>query len=139
MGGRAVTATAREDGTLGSCPDPLLQCYDLAMLDLDGVVYVGQDAVPGAPEHIRAVRQAGLRVAFITNNAARTPAEVATHLRELGVDAADGDVVTSAQAAARLLEERLGRRARVVVLGAAGLTDAVAAAGLEPVGVDDDA
>ena len=43
------------------------------MLDLDGVVYVGPDAVPGAPEHVAAARAAGMRVAFITNNASRPP------------------------------------------------------------------
>ena len=59
-----------------------------------------------------------MRVAFITNNAARPPAAVAEHLRELGVEADDDDVVTSAQAAARLLGDRLGAGARVVVLGA---------------------
>jgi glycerol 3-phosphatase-2 len=125
--------------SLGSSAEPLDQHYDLAMLDLDGVVYVGGDAVPGAPEHVAAARGAGMRVAFITNNAARPPAAVADHLRELGVQAGADDVVTSAQAAARVLEDRLGAGARVVVLGAGGLTEAVSAAGLEPVGVSDDA
>ena len=124
---------------LGSCADPLDRHYDLAMLDLDGVVYVGPDAVPGAPEHVAAARDAGMRVAFITNNASRPPAAVAGHLRELGVEAAEGDVVTSAQAAARLLGERLGSGGRVVVLGAQGLVDAVAEAGLVATGVEDDA
>jgi glycerol 3-phosphatase-2 len=139
MGGVALTGTARAGAALGSSSDPLVGHYDLAMLDLDGVVYVGKEPVPGAPGHVRAAREAGLRVAFITNNAARPPAEVAAHLRELGVEAAADDVVTSAQAAARVLEERLGAGARVVVLGAGGLTQAVAAAGLEPVGVRDEA
>jgi glycerol 3-phosphatase-2 len=125
--------------SLGSCSEPLDRHHDLAMLDLDGVVYVGRDAVPGAPEHVAAARAAGLRVAFITNNAARPPAAVAEHLRELGVEAGEDDVVTSAQAASRLLADRLGAGGRVLVLGAAGLTDAVAAAGLAPVGVRDEA
>jgi HAD superfamily hydrolase (TIGR01450 family) len=125
--------------SLGSSAEPLDHRYDLAMLDLDGVVYVGADPVPGAPARVAAARQAGMRVAFITNNAARPPARVAAHLRELGVDATEGDVVTSAQAAARVLGDRLGAGAAVVVLGAEGLTEAVSAAGLEPVGVEDDA
>jgi HAD superfamily hydrolase (TIGR01450 family) len=118
---------------------PLCASYDLAMLDLDGVVYIGPDAVPGAPGHVDRARSEGMRVAFITNNARRPPAEVAAHLRELGVAARDEDVVTSAQAAARVLSERLGPGARVVVLGADGLLDAVVSAGLEPVGVTDEA
>lgn len=118
---------------------PLCEAYDLAMLDLDGVVYIGPDAVPGAPGHVERARSAGMRVAFITNNARRPPAAVAAHLRELGVEARDGDVVTSAQAAARVLADRLGPGAPVVVLGAEGLREAVQEAGLAPVGIDDEA
>jgi HAD superfamily hydrolase (TIGR01450 family) len=124
-------------GSLGS--EPLVRRYDLAMLDLDGVVYVGSDAVPGAPERVAAARAAGMRVAFITNNASRPPEVVAEHLRELGVEAGPDDVVTSAEAAARVLTERLGAGARVVVLGGQGLADAVAEAGLVRVEVEDDA
>ena len=76
-----MTSTARTDGLLGSSTDPLVRSYDLAMLDLDGVVYVGSQEVPDAPEHVRSVRAAGMRVAFITNNAARPPAEVAAFFR----------------------------------------------------------
>ena len=84
-------------------------------------------------------RAAGMRVAFITNNALRPPAAVAAHLRDLGVAAEADDVVTSAQAAARVLVDRLGAGARVVLLGAEGLETALAAEGLVPVGVTDDA
>src|SRR4051794_38847053 len=117
---------------------PLAEAYDLAMLDLDGVVYIGGDAVPGAPGHVAAARDAGLRIAFVTNNALRPPAEVAAHLRELGVPADEPDVVTSAQAAARLLAARLGRGARVSLLGGAGLDEALRAEELVPVGATDE-
>ncbi len=121
---------------LGHSEVPLSSAYDLAMLDLDGVVYVGSHAVPGAPEHLERVRAAGMRCAFITNNASRSPATVAEHLRELGVPATVDDVVTSAQAAARVLADRLPASARVAVLGAPALVDEVRLAGLEPVSVD---
>jgi glycerol-1-phosphatase len=124
---------------LAASTDPLTVAYDLAMLDLDGVVYVGRDAVPGAAEHVRATRDQGMRTAFITNNAARPPEEVARHLTELGVPAVPGDVVTSAQAAAHLLLERYGDGARVVRLGGVGLEAALLEAGLVPVGAEDDA
>lgn len=118
---------------------PLTETYDLAMLDLDGVVYIGADAVPGAAENIGAAREAGMRVAFITNNASRTPAAVAEHLVELGVEADAADVVTSAQAASRVARKRWGAGARVVCLGAPGLEAALVEAGLEPVGADAEA
>ena len=124
---------------LAASTDPLTAAYDLAMLDLDGVVYVGRDAVPGAAEHLRATRAAGMRTAFITNNAARPPETVAAHLTELGVPADVDDVVTSAQAAAHLLHERFGHGARVVRLGGAGLEAALVEAGLVPVDAEDEA
>lgn len=111
----------------------LWQGYDVAMLDLDGVVYIGPDAVPGAPEHLARAAAAGLRIAFVTNNAARPPAEVADHLRDLGIDASDEDVVTSAQAAARLLADRCPAGSPVYVIGGKGLFEALAEQGLRPV------
>ncbi len=117
----------------------LCELYDLAMLDLDGVVYIGGHAVPGAADAIASARRRGMKVAFVTNNAARPPATVAEHLRELSIDAASEDVVNSAQAAAGVLRGRFGAGARIAYLGAAGLDEALREAELVPVGVDDDA
>ena len=122
-----------------SSDQPLSRVYDVAMLDLDGVVYIGSEAVPGAAQYLAEARNAGMRCAFITNNAARPPGAVATHLRDLGVEASEEDVVTSAQAAARVLADRLGTGARVVLLGGLGLEAALRERGLEPVGVEDEA
>ncbi len=118
---------------LARSPEPLTAAYDLAMLDLDGVVYVGDHAVPGAADHLAAARAAGQRVAFITNNAARPPEVVAAHLTELGVAAERDDVVTSAQAAAGLLLSRFGAGARILCLGGDGLREALLEAGLVPI------
>jgi glycerol-1-phosphatase len=125
--------------TLGVSEKPLVEAYDLAMLDLDGVVYIGGQAVPGAAEHLATARAGGLRLAFITNNASRPADGVAAHLRDLGVDAQTEDVVTSGQAAARLLHDRFGDGARVALLGGPGLESALRAEGLEAVAVDSDA
>jgi glycerol-1-phosphatase len=124
---------------LGTSDEVLSRAYDLAMLDLDGVVYIGGEAVPGAAGHLADARAAGMRLAFITNNASRPPEQVAAHLTELGVEASTEDVVTSAQAAARVLLDRYGAGARVVCLGSAGLESALSSAGLEPVGPEDEA
>ncbi len=118
---------------LGSSAVPLTQAHDLAMLDLDGVVYVSGHAVPGAPEAIAAARDSGLRVAFITNNASRPPDAVVQRLVNIGVPAWPEDVVTSAQAAARILAARLPPESRVLMLGAEGLGRALIEEALVPV------
>ena len=119
--------------TLRGSDAPLSTSYDVAMLDLDGVVYVGPDAVPGVPEALARARQDGMRLAFVTNNAARTPQVVAEHLTELGIAAEPGEVITSSQAAARYLAGRLPPAARVLVLGTTGLIQALTERGLTPV------
>jgi glycerol 3-phosphatase-2 len=117
--------------------EPLSTTYDLLMLDLDGVVYVDGHAIEHAAESIAGAREVGSHVAFITNNASRTPEQVAAHLREIGVQADARDVVTSSQAAARLLSRTHGPGASVAVLGADGLVEALREAGLRPVPVGD--
>ncbi|WP_416952463.1 HAD-IIA family hydrolase [Nocardioides sp. T5] len=112
---------------------PLVEAHDLVMFDLDGVVYVGGEAIDGVAEVIDRVRGSGRHVAFVTNNASRTPDEVAAKLTKVGVAAEPGDVVTSAQAAARLLAEEHGEGARVLLLGGEGLRVALLEAGLVPV------
>ena len=112
---------------------PLVEAHDLVMFDLDGVVYVGGEALDGVAEAIDRVRRSGRHVAFVTNNASRTPDQVAAKLTKVGVSAEAGDVVTSAQAAARLLVEEHGEGAKVLMLGGEGLRVALLEAGLEPV------
>ena len=109
--------------------DPLAARYDTALVDLDGVVYIGPDVVPGAAESLAKSSESGMRVAFVTNNAARTPEAVAAHLRDLGVTAEPDDVVTSAQAAATLVAERVPAGSRVLVVGGEGLRAALDGAG----------
>jgi glycerol-1-phosphatase len=118
---------------LKSSARALWDAYDVAMLDLDGVVYVGRDAVPGAPGHLARARAAGQRLAYVTNNASRTPDTVAQHLRDLGIEVQDEDVVTSAQAAARLLSDQLPEGSTVFVIGGTGLEVALTELGLRPV------
>src|SRR4051794_26241842 len=104
-----------------SCDRPLSEAYDVALLDLDGVVYIGHRPIAGAAAALAKARAAGQRLAFVTNNALRTPSAVAALLTKLGVSATEEDVVTSAQAAARLLAGRLPAGSRVLVVGGMGL------------------
>jgi len=113
--------------------------YDVALLDLDGVVYVGDHGVPGACEGLAAARSAGMRMAFVTNNAGRSPEAVAEHLTSLGIPASAEDVVTSAQAGAELLTARVGPGSRVLAIGGPGVALAIERSGLTPVQPDDPA
>ncbi|WP_337063272.1 HAD-IIA family hydrolase [Kineococcus sp. G2] len=127
-------AAAAPAAVLRGSSRPLLGEHDALLLDLDGVVYVGPHAVPHAAETLRRADSAGVRLAYITNNASRPPATVSEHLRALGAPARDEDVVTSAQAAARHLAERLPAGSRVLLVGGEGLREALVASGLAPVG-----
>ncbi|HZE66566.1 MAG TPA: HAD-IIA family hydrolase [Sporichthyaceae bacterium] len=123
----------------GGSTQPLVEVYDAALLDLDGVVYVGPRAVDHAAEALQAARAAGMRLAFVTNNAARTPEAVAAQLTDLGVPALASEVATSAQAAARVVAELVPAGAAVLVVGGEGLEAALRARGLRPVrSLDDD-
>ncbi|MHB8450241.1 MAG: HAD-IIA family hydrolase [Mycobacteriales bacterium] len=125
-------------GALSGSPRPLCECHDVGLLDLDGVIYLGVDPVPGAAVAVAAARAAGMAVAFVTNNAARSPEVVAAHLAVLGVPAQPTDVITSAMAVSRRLAADLPSGARVLVAGASGLAEAVAGAGFEVVETAED-
>jgi HAD superfamily hydrolase (TIGR01450 family) len=113
--------------------EPLDTAYDVALLDLDGTVYLSGAPIPGAAEALRKADAAGMRLAYVTNNAFRTPAAIAALLTSFGIPAVPQDVVTSAQAAARMLAERLPAGAPVLIIGGSGLRMAVRERGLRPV------
>jgi HAD superfamily hydrolase (TIGR01457 family) len=99
--------------------------YAGVVLDIDGVLTRGTEPIPGAPEAVKAMRAAGVGVAFATNNAARTPVQVVKMLAGAGIEAAPSEVVTSALAAARLLD----RGTRCLVIGMDGVREALALQG----------
>jgi HAD superfamily hydrolase (TIGR01450 family) len=103
------------------------------LLDVDGTVIRGAETVPEAPDVINELRQAGYAVQFVTNNASRTPDEIAEHLTALGVPTAAADIVTSGQAAGALLANRLPTDAAVLIVGADALAAEVRLVGLTPV------
>jgi HAD superfamily hydrolase (TIGR01450 family) len=123
---------------LAGCEEPPAETYDVALIDLDGVVNVGDEAAPFALDALAHAEQFGLRIACLTNNASRSPADVAARLRGLGLEVSDADVVTSSQAAARVLADRLAPGAAVLVAGAQALRDEVTAVGLHVVTDADD-
>jgi HAD superfamily hydrolase (TIGR01450 family) len=125
-------------GTLGTSEVPLVDAHDLVMLDLDGVVYRGAQAVPGAVDAIAAARSGGVMTSFLTNNASRTADEVADHLRTLGVDASATDVVTAGEAIAHIVADALEPGSTVLVVGGPGLTRPLETLGLRCTGSADD-
>jgi HAD superfamily hydrolase (TIGR01450 family) len=111
----------------------LVDAYDLVVFDLDGVIYLGDQPIPGAPEVVARLQATGMPVAYVTNNASRRAADVAALLTSLGVAATGTEVVTSALAAASNLAARLPAGSPVLVVGAPALAADVAEAGMRVV------
>jgi len=80
-------ATRTRQSTLLGSRQSLAERYDVALLDLDGVVYLAEQPVPGAAAALATARKRGMRLAFVTNNASRTPDQVAALLGKVGVPA----------------------------------------------------
>lgn len=113
----------------------LAENYDALLLDLDGTVWAGGEAIPGAVE---AIRHSGLQDAYVTNNASRNPAVVRDMLCAIGLDPAVKRIVTSAQASVALAAQSLRAGDPVLVLGVDSLKDLVRDAGFRPVRSADD-
>lgn len=124
--------------TAWQTPKMIIDSYDAALFDLDGVIYLGGDGIAGAAECLSVLRQDHIKLGYVTNNAARPPKVVADHLRELGITLDDADVVTSSQAGAQILAGRFGLGAKVLIVGGEGIRAALLEEGLEGVQSADD-
>lgn len=109
----------------------------LVLADLDGVIYQGPDAIAHAVSSLKKAAKSA-RLGYVTNNASRTPAQVAKQISEYGLPATPPDVVTSPQSAARMLRSLLPAGSLVLVVGGAGLLSEVEAAGFRITGSADD-
>lgn len=118
--------------------DRLIDGYDAALFDLDGVIYLGPAAVPGASEAMAELEAAGKAVMYVTNNAARSADTVVRQLQGLGLRAGPDNVLTSAQVAATGLAEVLPPGAKVLIAGSASLAGLIAESGLVPVNSAED-
>ena len=98
--------------------------------DLDGVLWRGDEPIPGSADAVSDLRARGLRVAFLSNNSSLTVADVVAKLARFGVPAESDDVLTSALAAAELLHAGLPAGAAVLTCAGAGVTEALGAVGL---------
>lgn len=113
--------------------------YDAALFDLDGVIYLGPYAIDSVPDTLTELRSRGVHLGFVTNNAARTPATVAEHLVELGIEAEEADVVNSTMATLRMLSDDLEPGASILAVGTDALREQLGAAGFTLVNSLDDA
>ena len=107
-----------------------MEGYRGIVCDLDGVVYRGHEPVAHAVEALNAASSSGRSVVYATNNASRTPVEVAAQLTRLGIALTADDVVTSAQAGALRVRELVGEGARVLAVGGEGVRAALRHEGL---------
>ena len=104
--------------------------FDGFLIDLDGVVWLGHEPVPGAPEALNALLAAGKHLVFVTNNPARPPARYAEKLAGLGVEVGPEQVVTAGIVAARLAADAAGPDGSAFVISRSALKEMVAAAGV---------
>jgi glycerol 3-phosphatase-2 len=104
--------------------------FDGFLVDLDGVVWVGRELIPGAVKALCELREAEKEIVFVTNNPGRPSSAYVERLREAGVPVEDGRVVTAGVATAGLAAERVGAGASAFVIGAPAFHDSVAEAGL---------
>ncbi|WP_130865682.1 HAD-IIA family hydrolase [Acidipropionibacterium timonense] len=111
----------------------LVDGHDAVLFDLDGVIYLGPEPIPAAPATVAGLRERGIGVAFVTNNAARATSVVAQQLQGMGIDATAHDVVSSAEAVTALVVTHLGAGAKVLLVGTSNLDDLARERGLVPV------
>jgi HAD superfamily hydrolase (TIGR01450 family) len=104
--------------------------FDGLLIDLDGVVWIGRESVPGSVEALVALLGAGKRIAFVTNNPGKPPAAYAERLRGLGIEVGAEQIVTAGMVAARLAREAAGPDGSAFVVSRAPLKEMVAAAGV---------
>lgn len=108
----------------------LIDGFDGVLADLDGVVYTGPEAIDGATDALDKLAGEGKILAYVTNNASRSPEQVAAHLRELGAPASPDQVFGSAMVGAKLLASEVAAGATVLVVGSQILAEAVSGLGL---------
>ena len=116
----------------------LVDDFDSALFDLDGVIYLGPIVIDGVTDALASLRETGTKIGFVTNNAARTPSTVAEHLVELEIPATASDVVNSTQATVRMLQADLPAGTKILVLGTDALAGQLSDGGFVPVRSLDD-
>lgn len=129
--------SARSLGLSVEVDPPLAHRFDAFVVDLDGVVYVGDEALPGAADALAELRRLAKGVAFVTNDPFDSRENYVARLAGHGIAASVEDVLTSAFATAIEVARRHGPTPVVYVIGSAALRDELRAADIECVGTAD--
>ena len=134
----ARTSSATAGGSAEPAASALADRYDALFVDLDGVVYRGDQALPGVAETIAELHEREVPLLFITNNSSKTPDQVAAALRTLGVPADPREVLTSALATASMLRREGLAGSSAFVIGEDGVRQALADEGIRLLDGDPD-
>ena len=118
--------------------DKIFGQYQTHLLDLDGVVYAGNQAIALAVESINKLRLAGVPVGYITNNSSRKTQTIAEQLSDFGIELSAKDVISSAQTGVELLIELVPTGSKVLVVGGEGLRYQTELAGFQIVSSSDE-
>jgi HAD superfamily hydrolase (TIGR01450 family) len=112
--------------------------FETLLLDLDGVIYEGNNKIVDAVESITTLSETGIKVGYVTNNSSRKPETIADQLRGFGLTLSAEKIISSAQAGVELLERMIPAGSKVLVVGGEGLRFEVVNAGFELVKLSDD-
>ncbi len=108
-----------------------LSKIDTLLIDLDGVIYIGNTPLPGVPDFFATVGELRLRYALLTNNSTLTPGQFVAKVRGMGVPAGEAEVFTSAEATAAYVAEMAPAGTGVYVIGETGLREAMLKRGFD--------
>jgi glycerol-1-phosphatase len=118
--------------------DKIFGKYQTLLLDLDGVIYAGNQAIANAVESINKIRAAGIPVGYITNNSSRKTETIAEQLAGFGIELSSKEIISSAQTGVELLSSLVPAGSKVLVVGGEGLRYQTELAGFEIVSSSDD-
>lgn len=112
----------------------LLDSVDAVLFDCDGVIWRGEQVIPGAPEVINCLKKRGKRVFFVTNNSTKTRKMYAEKLKKLGFDAAEDEVFGTAYCSALYLQTVCKLQGKVYLIGNNAMKQELESVGIQPLG-----
>uniref|UniRef100_A0A672F732 Glycerol-3-phosphate phosphatase n=1 Tax=Salarias fasciatus TaxID=181472 RepID=A0A672F732_SALFA len=122
----------------GALVRPLLDSVDCVLFDCDGVIWRGDQAIPGAPQVINLLKESGKKVFFVTNNSTKTRKMYADKLATLGFHASEEEVFGTAYCSAMYLKTVCRLDGKVYLIGSPAMRQELEAVGIQQTGVGPD-